>query len=197
MQVKGLIKAVAREAKERDGILQRGVLISNESGEKWYNVVYKDKEKDYDKLFDSVYVKGNEIEAEIEGLNNLTIVTVTGKQELPSKHDGPTFDEMLIEAHKKYPNMCMHVQNTDIIQDVSIADKTGTEKKVTLAITRVRIITDRTTTEAKVVEATGDACSQNVNKEIAPSFIRMSETRGYSRALRFLLCKGVTEAELK
>jgi len=198
MQVKGVIKAVAREAKEFDGIKKRGVLISNDTGEKWYDVVYEDSEKDYDKLFDSIYVRGNEIEAEVEGAKNLTIVTVTGKQELSSKPKGDslTFDELLAEARNKYPDLCMHTIESEIIQNVLVSDKMGNQKETTLAISKVRLITDRTT-EAKVVEAIGDACSQNVNKEIAPSFIRMAQTRAYSRALRFLLCKGVTEAELK
>lgn len=173
----GKILAVT-QPKEYSGSLQIGFKIQ----ETWYNI--KGTEDQLKIILDTMIKKGNEISFDFDTLGKVVSnITVLKESENESdwSEDMISFEDLLNIAHEKgIQSIKSEVIMIEIEKKCAVFKCTVTDPK------------------GKIFEAHGDATMDNVpNKNIAPHFIRLAETRALARALRFYTNNGmVADVEL-
>lgn len=169
--MKGKIKAVTKDIKERNGELQTGFLISD----KWYNVI--GEKEALQTLRNTILKKGNIIEFKND-MGKATEIKLIEEGKIDhkeNKEDMINFGELLSKAHEKAGEKNLNICTKLISHD--------TEKNIVIFKARV-IETDKDGAKS-VFEAHGDASPETVGIMIRQHYIRMAETRAIARALRW------------
>lgn len=209
--ITGIVVAVQGTAKEFNNVKSRGVCIN----ELWYEIDYISNLVEYDKLFETIYVKGNKITMQVKDNkkiisgkvisknNTLPISTKSTTQTIISTNQSSnktitaSYHDMLLNFIAKAKSYKMEHLDTLVERDLPIMSKhTGKIENHTVIIVKVRVTITLANEETISVEAIGDASAANVSAGIAPSIIRMAETRGYSRAFRSILGEDTAKEEM-
>ena len=143
--------------------------ITAEESDRWYNT--KGEPEALQGLMDTIIQKGNIIEFDYE---NGLATKFTLKEKSPEKEsfteDMTTFEDLLNDAHEKFEgNFSV---KTEMIENDW--EKQRAIFKATVEVQGVGIF-----------EAYGDATQDNCGDMVKKHYIRMAETRGICRALRW------------
>jgi hypothetical protein len=168
MGQKGIIEAISNP-KEFMGKMQMGFKL----GGVWYNIA--GEEGQLLELKDTIMQKGNEIDFIDDGFKmakNIKLIAKAERQEKSWAEDMINLEKLLDSAHLK------GLQKVEIIKRETKFD----EKNIPIqSISEVRV----TMKDGSIFEGTGDADINNVTDMTEDAIIRMGETRGLVRALRW------------
>ena len=131
--------------------------------------------------------------------NVVNFVTMEGDQEQKDTNksenwadDMTSFEELLADAHKKFPNK-LEIY-TEIVRDGDGKPLLNVKDK--FCVMKAKVVINQGENYEQVFEGHGDVTSENLTtSNIKPHFIRMAETRAIARALRWATNNATVAAE--
>ena len=169
-KIKDVVNSVS-SPKEWMGKLQIGFTLKSDP-KKWYNLA--GEEKELIQITKHIVSKGNLIEFDIDqgNITNLTMKEKAKEEEKNWVDSMVNLEKLLDAAHTK------GLQRVEIIKRETKFD----EKNIPIQSTsEVRV----TMKDGSIFEGTGDADTNNTTDMTEDAIIRMGETRGLVRALRW------------